>query len=610
MTATRKAMDDANPANSDLADVDDPAFRAELLDRMYGLALDPSALPDLLDHWDRLLAPNWSGASGVRRDTKSSQGFLKHVRQVETLLIKTLGANVMRAEDLALLPYRRTVAFTLDRHLRVTAANRGARAKLGVTRGSNLSTLRARDEDITALSSAVKDLFRKRGQAAPRVIRARHRETDKPILVSLVRSEDEAQAGYVLVATTELHLSADRLDRLRDLLGLSAAEVEVLTLLTLDHSPAEIAALRNRSLNTVRTQMKSLMTKTESNSQSDLVRLALMTTVLPDAGADAGHGTSQMPVSRAGLELPELPFHRLDRPGGRKMDYLEFGDPKGRPLIYMCSNFGLSRWPADAELTARRTDIRVIVPIRPGYGWSDPLPASANRLDEVTRDAIALLDHLGIDAVHLLVLDEDMIFASELYKYAPHRVLGVLGCAAALPFTRPEQYGRMGRWHRFALGTARFAPHLFNFAVHAGFAMARQLGKAGFVRAVYAGSPSDIEVTRIPRVFDAIDCGSEIVLGDGVDAVDAYAQDVLLFHTPTWADDFRQMSRDIPVVDLIGAEDQSVAPQTRLEFLQDYPDVRIETLENAGVFVLFQHTFTVLQWMERLMGPADHLDRD
>jgi len=582
---------------------DDAALRSELLDKMYGLAVDPTALPDLIEPWDRLLEPNWTEAAQNTRSGGIGQSLVQHVRQAETLLIKTLGASVMRAEDMALMPYRRAVAFTLDRMLRVTAANRGARARLGIGRGVSLASLRLRDEDITALSSAASELFRRPDQTGPRLIRVRHAETGKPILISLQRGDANPQSGFVLVATTELHLSADRLDRLHDIMGLSSTEIEVLTLLALDHSTSEIAEMRNRSLNTVRTQIKSLMTKTECNSQSDLVRLALMTMALPANDDETFRDASPMPVSRAGLELQELPFHSLRRAHGRKMDYLEFGDPSGRPVIYYCSNFGLSRWPADAELAARRGSLRVIVPIRPGYGWSDPLPASADRLAEVTRDTIDLMNHLRIRDSHLLVLDEDMVFATALYTAVPHRIRGVLGCAAALPYLRKEQYARMGRWHRFALGTAHFTPHLLTFAATAGFAMARHIGKAAFIRQVYAGSPADCEITRKPRVFDAIDCGSDIVLADGVDAASAYSQDVRLFHNPDWAEDFRKMSREIRVIDLIGAEDQAIQPETFAEFVEDFPDVQIEVVENAGSFVLFQHVFLVLQWLENLMKP-------
>lgn len=126
------------------------------------------------------------------------------------------------------------------------------------------------------------------------------------------------------------------------------------------------------------------------------------------------------------------------------MDFLEFGDPNGRPVIYFCANFGMCRWPADGEFTAGQTGLRVIVPIRPGYGGSTPLPLGIDRAQAVAEDVIALMDRLDIPAAHCLVLDEDMPFAARLHAIAPDRVLGVLGCGASLPFLRDAQYQRMG----------------------------------------------------------------------------------------------------------------------------------------------------------------------
>lgn len=593
--------DDSPPTNAELV------LRSEFIDQLYGTAMDPSSMNQLIEAWEKLITPQWNRPPDRRGAFLDRIGISRHIHQVEDLLARTLGTAVLRPEDIALLPYRRTVAFTLDRTMRVTAANRGARDRLNISRGATLSMLNVRGEDILELTNHAMGMFRSDRSQEPILIRARRNDTDKGLLISLhpcgADGRPDAQSEFILVATTEMHWPADAVGRMRNLLGLSQAEVEVMTSLAQDQSLADIARLRNRSVETVRTQVKSLMAKTETNSQTDLMRLALTAMSLTDGEirTDTATGRPQQ-IARGGLELTAIAFQSLLRPDDRHLDYLEFGDPKGRPVIYFCSNFGLCRWPADAEFAARQTGLRVIVPIRAGYGWSDPLGRGTDRIQECAKDTLALMDMLGVAAAHCLVLDEDMIFVARMFKLAPERVLGVLGCSAALPFIRDEQYARMGRWHRFALGTARFTPQFLTFVARAGFALARLKGKADFVRMVYTASPADLAMTRQPRIFDAIDCGADIVLADGVDVTQAYSDETRLFHNVNWVEDFRHMIRSIPVIDLVGTQDQSISPQTLEEFGEDFPEVEIESVENAGSFLLFQHTFHVLQKLEGLMS--------
>jgi DNA-binding CsgD family transcriptional regulator len=70
---------------------------------------------------------------------------------------------------------------------------------------------------------------------------------------------------------------------LRTLYGLTAAEIELANGLLMGYSLDEIASLRHVKLGTVRVQMKSLLGKTATSRQSDLVRL-LMTLPQPPSG--------------------------------------------------------------------------------------------------------------------------------------------------------------------------------------------------------------------------------------------------------------------------------------------------------------------------------------
>ncbi len=64
------------------------------------------------------------------------------------------------------------------------------------------------------------------------------------------------------------------LDRICSFFALSKAEASVLELIAAGHSNQEIADLRHRSLDTVKSQIRSLMQKTNSTSRTELVQMA------------------------------------------------------------------------------------------------------------------------------------------------------------------------------------------------------------------------------------------------------------------------------------------------------------------------------------------------
>lgn len=597
----------ADPAQQDPDDEPEQSaarLRDEVVNTSYDVAFEPERLTDLIGPWEKLFVPQWRRSAQARRAQLEDSGYLSHLGRLERIV--SLGGRTasLRPEEQMVRRYRRAAAFTVDRSLAVSAANEAARGTLGVRRSQPLTDLQIRDEDLGYLSRTVHGMLHADRSAPPeptRIVRARRLSDDSLVLLLTFLVEPEEAAAFVLVTTTDIHWSHESSALLRDAFGLTPAEAEVMMALTQHHSLKDIAEARGRSLDTVRSQLKSITTKTEARGQSDLLRIAMSVMDIAPQEVDrigpASRGAGHK-VSRGGRELPPLPFRHILRPDGRRFDYLEFGDPKGRPVIYLSSNFGLCRWPASAEFASQQKGLRIIAPIRSGFGGSTPLAVTDNRLDCFAGDVVALMDHLRIPAAPFLVLDEDMVYAARLFRRTPERMHSVLGCSAFLPLTTPEQYERMGRWHRFILGTARFAPQLLPFIVRVGFAMARQLGKAEFVRLVYGASPADVALTRHSRMFEAVDCGSDIVLAEGFDAARAYAQEISIVHRSDWRAEFEAMKGHVNVVNVIGTEDQGIPPDTFDDYLRDYPWVQLHQVDSAGSFLFFEHWDRIISLLE------------
>lgn len=373
--------------------------------------------------------------------------------------------------------------------------------------------------------------------------------------------------------------------------GLTQAEVEIVRGVALGLPLRDIAEGRGRSLETVRTQVRSVLAKTETHSQAELVRvvLGLMDVALAPFGGEAG------PVAKGTLE--QRPWRELRGADGRRLTWIEFGEPKGAPVLYMHLDFGLIRWPAAAERAALARGLRVIVPVRAGYGRTEPLAKGADHLAGIVRDYAAVLDHLGVKDAIALPLGADLRFALTLANTRPDLVRGIVGAACQLPIRTPAQYERMDKWQRFILANARYAPKVLPFLVQAGFSLARRLGKEAFFRQVNGGSAADMATFAKPEVKAAMLEGSDVCLAKKWSAHAAFTAECI-GSEKDWSAAVRAVS--VPVLLLQGDQDPQAPVATIKELAADYPALQVQFLPETGQLLFFAEWPRVLAEVEAL----------
>jgi pimeloyl-ACP methyl ester carboxylesterase len=355
----------------------------------------------------------------------------------------------------------------------------------------------------------------------------------------------------------------------------------------------DIAESRGRSLETVRTQVRSILAKTETHSQAELVRVILG---LMDVALLKVPGFAAPPTAGT---LEPRPWHEMRGPDGRRLTWLELGDPAGRPVLYMHLDFGLVRWPAVAERRAAALGLRVIVPVRAGYGRTDPVPAGQVHLDQVTRDYAAVLDQLGLRDAVVLPQGADLRFALNLSLARPELVRGIVGAACQLPLRSAAQYERMDKWQRFILANARYAPKVLPFLVQAGFSLARRLGKDAFFRQVNGGSPADMATFSRPDVRQAVLEGSDVCLASDRSAHAAFTAECI-GSEKDWSSLVHAVR--VPVLLFQGDQDPQSPLATIRELAVDYPHLDIRFLRDTGQLLFFAEWAEVLQAVDRMAG--------
>ncbi len=570
----------------------------DVIDRLYEVAVDPIRYEDLLDQWETMISPYRCAQEYETPISFSAIDFETHFSRASRLLDRIDSAQPFAngTEQGLLAPFERSAAFTIRRDLTIGTCNPPAMATLGLGPGDPLDRLPLDRGETDALRDQVQRML-DANTDTPGMFRARIDAKTRLIVIQLRVIRPEYGAPFVVAVTSELIWPDGFNAFLKSVFDLTEAETEILRALSECHSIRDIAETRGRSVETVRAQIKSLQAKTETRSQSELVRLTLSTMDMATFTQDAA---SHAPGESKGFKtLEPRPFETLTLRDGRRFDYLTLGDPDGRPCLFGPQDYGLTRWPASAEAEATHRGIKVIVPVRAGFGASTPLPRDAVLADVISDDYAQLLDHLGIARLPLISLGGDFFFSVHFHARHPDRVSALIACAGILPLTRAAQYERMQKWHRFILAGARYTPHLLPFMVKAGFALARKLGKRAFLHAVYGNCPADIDTFEDPEVFEAMVVGSEVSLSRTHIAHAAFSAEVIEQETTDWRPAVEFARDRVPVHFLNGLKDPQTHRDTLHELMQDYPWIEYSTYEDAGQLIFFLHWRDVLDILEK-----------
>ena len=224
-------------------------------------------------------------------DLQFLQALLPHLEQAAAIRRRTEGLETRARWCEAALDRLSGAVVLVDRRGKVLFANESARRLLGSRDGLAIE----REQLLAATPSLTAELRRliaratgagadgdpRSGGAMAVPRRGNPRPLDvvvAPLASSPPSMEARAAAALFLGDPSESPPSAHLGPALRCLYGLTPAEARVAELLVRGMSPHEIASACGTSLETVRTQVKQVLSKTDTRRQSQLVALLLRTT--------------------------------------------------------------------------------------------------------------------------------------------------------------------------------------------------------------------------------------------------------------------------------------------------------------------------------------------
>ncbi len=567
----------------------DAQLEAELIERIYNLAISPHAYDDFMDKWAGYVDQAMQELTALKREVVAEEELsmksLSRHFDMGFRLLEELGRTAPASEEMQGVRRAGVASILLEPSGQIVWYNGAASRFFGLRRLSRIDDLTLWERSRTELDKLVASLAHPIDPVGRKtVLRVFSKPADKTLFMVAERFDNGD--GEPLVVLNQIvstwHDSVGFM--LSDSFGLSAAELEIAECLMEGAGAPEIATRRATSVNTVRTQIKALLAKTGVGSQTELVR------VLVSLNGAADRIGAVRPHVRRGQTS------RFRQRDGRMVPYHRFGPDKGRPFILIHGMLD------GCDLTTAAVDLlhdhglTFYVPERPFFGSAAGTEGDIETApDRFAEDIEDLLDHLGLESVGLVAHKAGSVYAFAAAARLGNRVRVLASVAGGVPLVSNDQFAEMSARQRLVAYTARYTPKLLPFVLRAGIRQLDFGGEDKFMQALYENAPADLEAVKANEVAEIVASGYHFSIAQGHRAfeIDSYhvvrdwggraelsPAPVLLFH-----------GRHDPVVSLDSVEGFATRLGKRAHMIVD---------DDAGQLVLYRNPELVISTLAAL----------
>ncbi len=345
---------------------------------------------------------------------------------------------------------------------------------------------------------------------------------------------------------------------------LTPSEAKLTQHLCLTHSLSQSAQLSGISLHTARSYLKIIYSKTATNSQLELVRKIVASSV-------ASLGLSKP------LTAIVNPDYRYQLKDSRIITWQEFGVPDGEPIVIFENIGGSLPQHHNYQQLYKNKNLKVILIIRPGYGDSSFNP-NANFIS-YADDVISLLKHLKIKKFSLVGYSMGGAYAAVLAAKYPKHINQLFLLSTALPWSYIK-VNKLASHQIFMVKLLNKAPELFKYIMslkmHSAFK-----NPASFYNKL-ASQTSSADKQILTNTFWQQQLGNQLkqrLMG----GVKAYIHEYLLL-TQSWQVDISNIK--CPTTFWHGGDDRLVEYENVKTFAALFENAEVKLFSGEGHFMV------------------------
>lgn len=269
---------------------------------------------------------------------------------------------------------------------------------------------------------------------------------------------------------------------------------------------------------------------------------------------------------------------------GRALEYREYGDPAGRPVINCHGGLlcGLDVAPFDDA--ARDAGIRLVSPDRPGLNGSDPLAdrTTANWADDVRE----LADALGLERFGVLGWSMGGQYALACATQLADRVDRTVVIAGALPLDDDATFGELNAMDQRLTKLSVHHPHVAQDVFEAMGEIARHRPKA-WAHLTARGAVTDEATALADLPHPGITEAAAAAMHHGTGMVGEYQAWVR-----PWGFALEAIAGSVVIWQ--GSDDDLIPAAWGATLADRIPGARLHAVAGAGHFVGYSHTAEVL----------------
>lgn len=557
------------------------ASQAAMIDALYGFISDPDGfeafIASLDDHFSER---ELSGQLGHKEpaslsdetiETYASLEEIEHHFDCAARIFDRMGLAEPEIELRDPHPDQSdNPAFILGNRGKILKANRAARILLGARAGLFYDSVLQDPSTIDAIARLLDVREASSVENMTVVMQQDGEEEVEPRLYTIMRQNTPEGEMELHVSSCGLgwrHKAGALIGRS---FGLSQAEQEILKGVVEGKSFAVIARERGRSVETVRTQAKSLLRKTGARSQVGLVRL--FAAICISHANDIGASDSQ--------ELEpgqEMRTDIIDIGAGRILQVDLIGSDFGIPVIMLHGLFSGTAMTDEATAVVKSFGFRIIAPWRPGSAQSsrDATPI-LEAPEHFAEDIESLMDHYNMDQAILLGRFTGCLYTAAAAQRLGDRAKAIIMLSLTPPLERKEQLRVMRGWQRVFAYAITYSPSVVPVLVRGmrQFLFRQQVDK--FMQGFYGSPEVDVLTSKRPDIHAIIEEGVNRTFFQDTKA---HERDLMLTGS-NWLRFLEGLS--CPILAIHGGKDP-VSPIEQVENLvQKFDNMELVTLADEG----------------------------